>query len=45
MLESAIASNGGAHIGGLTKIWAFEPGQRPGLNGAYSNLQTGQTWQ
>lgn len=45
MLEDAIASHGDVHVWGMTKIWAFEPGQEPGLNGAYSNMESGETYQ
>ncbi len=45
MLEAIIASNRGKLVGWLTKVWAFNHGQQPGLNGAYKNASSGRVWQ
>jgi peptidoglycan hydrolase-like protein with peptidoglycan-binding domain len=42
--EAGIPEDGVA-IAGATKIWAQEPGQRPGLNGAVTNVRSGSALQ
>lgn len=44
MREAGIPENGVA-VAGAAKVWALEPGQRPGLNGAVRNVQSGAAWQ
>jgi len=44
-IEQTISSQGGVLVGGLTKIWAFEPGRQPGLNGGIRDIQSGSSWQ
>lgn len=29
----------------MTKIWAFDAGREPGLNGGIRNLENGRSWQ
>lgn len=44
-LEQTIQGNWNVLVGGVTKIWAFEPGRQPGLNGWIQNLQSWESWQ
>lgn len=44
-LEQTIRSNGNVLVWGVTKIWAFDGGRQPWLNGGIQNLQTGECFQ
>jgi len=44
LLEAGVPASGVA-IAGATKVWALEPGQRPGLNGAVTNVGSGAALQ
>ncbi|MEW6433130.1 MAG: peptidoglycan-binding domain-containing protein [Myxococcota bacterium] len=40
-LREAGVPESGVAIAGATKVWALEPGQRPGLNGGVTNVSSG----
>ncbi len=44
-LREAGVPESGVAIAGATKVWALEPGQRPGLNGGVTNVNTGAALQ
>lgn len=44
-LREAGIPESGVAIAGATKVWALEPGSRPGLNGAVTNVGTGAALQ
>lgn len=44
-LREAGVPESGVAIAGATKVWALEPGQRPGLNGGVTNVGTGAALQ
>lgn len=44
LLEAGVPQSGVA-IAGATKVWALEPGSRPGLNGGVTNVATGAALQ
>lgn len=44
-LEHAGIPTSGVAIAGATKIWALEPGRRPGLNGGVTNVNSGAALQ
>jgi peptidoglycan hydrolase-like protein with peptidoglycan-binding domain len=41
----AVGVPDGVSVAGATKVWAQNPGQRPGLNGALRNVESGAAWQ